>query len=229
MNRIDRLFGILTMLQSKKYVPAEKIAEKFGISIRTVYRDIKAIGEQGVPLGFEQGKGYYVMQGYFLPPVSFTTEEANALLLMEAMVGGFADLSIKKHYSSALGKVKTVLRHQQKEKLEFLDRNIKFHLPECFMPDYAYLSKIQAAIAGRTILEIAYENKEGIASRRRVEPIGLVFYAFAWHLIGWCHHRKDYRDFRVSRIKSMVSTDLPFLNESLMDLNDYVKLCPIDQ
>ena len=89
MNRIDRLFGILTLLQSKKYVPAEKIAERFGISVRTVYRDIKALGEQGIPVSFEQHRGYFIVQGYFLPPVSFSTEEANALLLVQSMVSGF--------------------------------------------------------------------------------------------------------------------------------------------
>lgn len=89
MNRIDRLFGILTLLQSKKHVTAEAIAERFGISVRTVYRDIKALGEQGIPVSFEPHKGYFVVQGYFLPPVSFTSEEANALLLMEAVVKGF--------------------------------------------------------------------------------------------------------------------------------------------
>ena len=80
MNRVDRLFGILTLLQSKKFVPAETIAAKFGISIRTVYRDVKALCEQGIPVSFEQGKGYFVAQGYFSSPVAFSSEEANALL-----------------------------------------------------------------------------------------------------------------------------------------------------
>src|SRR5436309_3414683 len=117
MNRIDRLFGILTLLQSKKFVPAEKISEKFRISIRTVYRDVKALGDQGIPVSFEQGKGYFVVQGYFLPPVSFSSEEANALLLMESIVFGFADKSIRNHYSNALNKIKSVLKSAQKEKL----------------------------------------------------------------------------------------------------------------
>ena len=125
MNRIDRLFGILTLLQSKKYATAEKIAEKFNISVRTVYRDIKALAEQGIPVSFEQPKGYFIVQGYFLPPVAFTSEEANALLLMESLVYGFADKSIQMHYSNALNKIKSVLRNSQKEKLEILNNNIK--------------------------------------------------------------------------------------------------------
>ena len=101
MNRIDRLFGILVLLQSKKYVTAEAIGEKFGISVRTVYRDVKALGEQGIPVSFEQHRGYFIVQGYFLPPVSFSFEEASALLLMENLVYGFADRSVHKNYSSS--------------------------------------------------------------------------------------------------------------------------------
>jgi predicted DNA-binding transcriptional regulator YafY len=104
MNRVDRLFGILTLLQSKKYVPAEKIADKFNISVRTVYRDVKALCEQGIPVSFEPSKGYFVVQGYFLPPVSFTSDEANALLLMEAVAYGFGDRSTQAHYSTALNR-----------------------------------------------------------------------------------------------------------------------------
>lgn len=116
MNRIDRLFGILTLLQSKKYISADNIAERFNMSVRTVYRDVKALQEQGIPVGFEQHKGYFLVQGYFLPPVSFNMEEANALLLVESLVDGFADLSIRNHYSSALTKVKAVLKSAQKRK-----------------------------------------------------------------------------------------------------------------
>ena len=120
MNRIDRLFGILILLQSKKYTSAERIAEQYGISIRTVYRDIKALGEQGIPLSFEPNKGYFIVQGYFLPPISFNSDEANALLLMERFLAGFADKSILNHYTAALNKVKSILKTAQKDKLETL-------------------------------------------------------------------------------------------------------------
>ncbi|MFB9863517.1 helix-turn-helix transcriptional regulator [Rufibacter immobilis] len=227
MNRVDRLFGILTLLQSKKYVTAEKIAEAFGISVRTVYRDVKALGEQGVPVGFEPHKGYFVVQGYFLPPVSFTSEEANALLLMEAMVFGFTDKSIHTHYASALSKVKAVLRTTQKEKLDFLNNHIKLQMPACFNNDYEYLALIQEAIINTSILEIGYKNKNEEVSKRQLEPIGLIFYAFSWHLIGWCHHRQDYRDFKVSRILTIKNTGLPFLKTDHMAINDYMQHLPV--
>ncbi|GAB3817940.1 HTH domain-containing protein [Pontibacter rugosus] len=179
MNRVDRLFGILILLQSKKYVTAEKIAEKFGISVRTVYRDMKALGEQGVLMSFEQPKGYFIVQGYFLPPVSFTSEEANALLLMETLVYGFADRSIQNHYSDALNKVRGVLRNQQREKLELLQSNIRLQIPACFDTSYEYLSVLQDAISVKTLIELDYKSSKEEISKRQVEPIGLIFYAFS--------------------------------------------------
>lgn len=228
MNRIDRLFGILILLQSKKYVTAEKIANKFHISVRTVYRDIKALAEQGIPVSFEQHKGYFVVQGYFLPPVAFSSDEANALLLMETMAYGFADKSIRTHYSSALNKVKAVLRNSQKEKLEFLNNNIKLQLHASINHDFDYLSILQMAISSKLIIEIEYKKSNDETSLRQVESIGLVFYAFNWHLIAWCHQRQDYRDFRVSRILKVKNTDMPFRKSDHIELNDYMKMLPVN-
>jgi predicted DNA-binding transcriptional regulator YafY len=228
MNRIDRLFGIVTLLQSKKYITAEAIAERFAISVRTVYRDIKALVEQGIPVSFEQHRGYFIVQGYFVPPVSFSSEEANALLLMESLVQGFADRSISRHYSSALNKIKAVLRTSQKESLEHLDNNIKLQLPSCFINDTDYLSLLQSAISGRTVVELEYKNNKSEVSKRQVEPIGLVFYAFSWHLIAWCHLRQGYRDFKLVRILKVKSTGEPFTQKEHLQLGDYMKQLPVE-
>lgn len=221
MNRIDRLMAIVTTLQSKKYVSAESIADKYEISIRTVYRDIKALAELGIPVGFENQKGYFVVPGYFLPPVAFSIEEANALLLMESVTIGFADKSIRKHYSSALNKVKSVLRTSQKENIEMLTENIRLQVPQRLNNDFEYLSSIQNAIISKSIIEIAYVNNKEETSRRQVEAIGLVFYAFSWHMIAWCHLREDYRDFKVTNIRSIQDTGQPFRKKNHIRLNDY--------
>ncbi len=227
MNRIDRLLGILTFLQSKKYVPAEKIADKFEISVRTVYRDIKALCEQGIPVSFEQNKGYFVVQGYFLPPVSFTSDEANAFLLMETMVHGFADKSIQTHYSNGLNKIKSVLRHSQREKIEILGKNTRLQVPERLRNDFEYLSVLQQSIASAMIIELDYKNNNAEVSHRKVEPIGLIFYAFSWHLIGWCHKRGEYRDFKVPRILKVTITEAPFTKKDHMELNEYMSQLPV--
>ncbi|MEO7769114.1 MAG: YafY family protein [Ferruginibacter sp.] len=228
MNRIDRLFGILTLLQSKKFVTTEKIAEKFCISVRTVYRDVKALTEQGIPVSFEPSKGYFIVPGFFLPPVAFTSEEANAILLMESVVCAFTDKSIQTHYSNALNKIKNVLRHSQKEKLEILTGNIRMQLPPCFSNDYEYLSMLQHTISAKTVIEFDYKNNLEEVSRRKAEPIGLIFYALNWHLIAWCYLRNDYRDFRVSRILKISDTQIPFQKTDHIEVNTFMKSLPVN-
>ncbi|MEO6231388.1 MAG: YafY family protein [Ferruginibacter sp.] len=228
MNRIDRLFGILTQLQSKKYIPAEKIAARFKISTRTVYRDIKALNEQGIPVSFEQSRGYFIVNGFFIPPVAFNSDEANALLLMESVVHAFTDKSIQTHYSSAIEKVKAVLRNAQKEKLEQLNQNIVLQLPACLRNDYEYLALLQQTISAQTIISIDYKNNKHEVSQRKAEPIGLIFYAMSWHLIAWCQLRNDYRDFKVSRILKVSDTGMPFGKTDHIDVNQYMKLLPVD-
>ena len=228
MNRIDRLFNILTLLQSKKYVTAEKIAEKFNLSIRTVYRDIKALGESGIPISFEPQRGYFIVQGYFLPPVAFSKEEANAFLLMQAIVAGFSDKSIQQHFTNGLNKIKAVMRPSEKEKIESLSKNIKLQIPDCFRFDFEYLSVLQNAIASCTSIELEYQNNKQEISKRLVEPIGLVFYAFHWHLIAWCCMRHEYRDFKVARILRLKNIAAAFTKTDHIELGDYMKKIPVD-
>lgn len=226
MNRVDRLFGIVTLLQSRKYVAGEQIAEKFDISVRTVYRDIKAIGEAGIPVSFNPNKGYFIVPGYFTPPVSFTLEEANSLLLSQTLIGGFGDKEVQEHFSSALTKVRSVLRQVEKEKVDILDQSIRMQLPARLSPEYSYLSDIQIAISNQQQIELTYGNLKGEDSKRVVEPIGLVFYAFSWHLIAYCHLRKEYRDFKLLRIKELKLTASEFRIKKHIALGEYT--LPVD-
>ncbi|NDC43367.1 MAG: YafY family transcriptional regulator [Chitinophagia bacterium] len=228
MNRIDRLLGILLLLQSKKYTTAERIADKYEISLRTVYRDLKALGEQGVPVGFEPGKGYFIVRDYFLPPVSFSTEEARALLLMETLTAAFADRGVGQLYSQALDKVRHVLQPGQREALEKLSEGMRMKVPDCVVNQAQFIPVLQEAITNRTIVQLHYKNNKEEISTREIEPIGLVFYSMFWHLIGWCHLRKDYRDFRILRIIDAANTGKPFTHTSHMPLDEYMKLLPIN-
>lgn len=223
MNRIDRLMGILTTLQSKRFVPAEHISNKFNISIRTVYRDVKALGEIGIPISFESNKGYFIVQGYFLPPVSFSTEEANALVLMETIADKFGDQSIKQHYDSALNKIKAILKGTQKDAVEHLHAQIKIYKHPLEKNDLKYLSEIQNAIINKTILEIQYQNNEQKKSKREVEPIGLTYYSMCWHMIAWCWKRGAYRDFKTPHILSLRSTGQLFMRKKHININEYIK------
>lgn len=231
MTRTDRLMGIVAFLQSKKQATVEAIAARYNISVRTVFRDLRAMAEIGVPISFEAGKGYSIANGYFLPPVSLSMEEANALALMEPIVLRFADRSIQQHFETALAKIKLVLSRGQREMLEQTQAQTSHFLPEIYehlLPDTHYLSTIQNAINQQTILRIEYENINDELSSRELEPIGLTFYSLNWHLIAWCHLRGDYRDFRISRIRNLQASLMPFRKTEHLSLQEYLQEKELD-
>ena len=124
MNRIDRLSAILIQLQSRRLVKAQQIADKFSISLRTVYRDVHALQEAGVPVIGEAGTGYSLMEGYKLPPVMFNADEATALLTAAKLMQSKTDASSSRYYTSALDKIKAVLRLAEKDHIEEIDEHI---------------------------------------------------------------------------------------------------------
>jgi len=227
MNRIDRLTAILIQLQSQKIVKAEEIADRFEISTRTVYRDVKALMEAGVPIGSEAGTGYFIVDGYHLPPVMFTQDEAGALLLAGKLVEKMTDKSIKQAYTSALLKIKSVLHSEEKDRMEQLDSNVQVFLrgrpkdgPTTEFPDH-FLTAIQRAVATRKVLKIMYTNSAGENTKREIEPLGVSYYSMAWHLIGWCRLRKEYRDFRSDRIRDLTETGQSFEGQSHITMQEY--------
>lgn len=123
--RLAKLTAILTQLQSKRIVTARNIAEKHNVSIRTVYRDIRTLEKSGIPIVTEEGKGYTIMEGYKLPPVMFTEEEANALIMSEHLILKNKDKSLSDQYQNTITKIKSILRLSQKEKNELLDQRIQ--------------------------------------------------------------------------------------------------------
>jgi predicted DNA-binding transcriptional regulator YafY len=227
MNRTDRLSAILIQLQSKRVVKAQEVADRFDISLRTVYRDIRALEEAGVPICAEAGLGYYLMDHYHLPPVMFTNEEASALLFGEKLIEKMSDEKIKKDFCSALFKIKAILKPGEKDHLEKLyDRIAVFNMntmSERF--SQLYLNEIQQALVNKQVLEIQYGSKYSEeAMCRKVEPIGLCNYSSRWHLFAWCQLRQDYRDFRLDRIISLRPTNEYFKGKQHPSIKEYMQL-----
>lgn len=211
MNRIDRVSAILIQLQSKRIVKAQDIAERFKISLRTVYRDIKALEEAGIPLSGEAGVGYSIMEGYRLPPVMFTKEEATAFLTAGKMVEKFTDSSTRSSYESALFKIKAVLKYSEKDYVEDLESHIAV-IKNPYLPassnEHIHLQTILDHIATRTIIDIGYyANHSQQYSNRLVEPIGIFYLGNNWYMIAYCQLRKDYRHFRTDRISYITATN----------------------
>lgn len=214
MNRIDRLSAILIQLQSKKVVTAQQIADRFDISLRTVYRDIRALEAAGVPLGAEAGVGYFIMEGYNLPPVKFSKEEAGALFMAAKLAEQQTDKSIRKSLEDALIKIRSALKLDEKEFLESIENHIEVLPPpiqsDTRFPDH-YLSDIQTALANRRVINFDYYSPYSASNTNRdVEPLSLCFYSRHWHLIGYCKLRKALRDFRSDRIMKLKITSHTF-------------------
>lgn len=227
MNRLDRLTSILIQLQTKKIVRAEEIATRFEISLRTVYRDVKSLMEAGVPIGSEAGKGYFIVDGYHLPPVMFTQDEASSMLLAGKLVDKMADKSVRSAYESAMLKIRAVLNESEKDHLQNLDSHIEVFLRSRYevkekpgFPDH-FMTEIQRAVGKRQVLKIDYSNNEDELTTREVEPIGIFYYSTAWHLIGWCRLRNGYRDFRADRIKNLENKGEVFEGRNQISLKEY--------
>lgn len=201
MNRIDRLLALILYLQSRRTCTAEAMAEHFGLSVRTIYRDIAALGEAGVPILAEAGIGYSLMKGYLLPPVNFSEQEAYALSTGVMLAQRMTTHSYNEKMQSALDKIKAVLPNEAKHRLELLAKGMA--TPQTEHPQQADLSVLQQAIARQQLLTFDYQNASQTHSQREVEAAGLVFYLGRWHLIAWCRLRQDYRDFRTDRIHNL--------------------------
>ena len=224
MNRIDRLTAILIHLQTKRVIRAQELADRFSISLRTVYRDIRSLEEAGVPIGAEAGVGYF-LEGYHLPPVMFTNAEASALLFGAKLIERWADASVNSEFESALYKIKSVLKRTDQEHLDDLDAYVNVHKPRN-APDYSdgLLTEIQQAIVRQHVLQFTYHSAYSEeTTRREVEPLGLFHYGQAWHLIAFCRIRSDYRDFRVDRIKDIANTGQRFSRQDRLSLQEYLK------
>jgi predicted DNA-binding transcriptional regulator YafY len=211
MNRIDRLSAILIQLQSHRLIKAQRIADKFSISLRTVYRDVHALQEAGVPVIGEAGTGYSLMEGYKLPPIMFNADEASALLTAAKLMQSKTDATSSKHYGSALDKIKAVLRLSEKDHIEEIDEHIAVvkHPSIQFQPPAElYLQPILKAIAKANVAEIIYASLEREEkTKRKIEPVGIYNLGNYWHLIAFCRLRNDYRNFRTDRIEKFVCTD----------------------
>lgn len=217
MNRIDRVTAILIQLQSKRVVKAQEIADRFGISLRTVYRDVKTLEEAGIPVIGEAGIGYSIMEGYRLPPVMFTQEEAAAMLTAEKLVEKLTDASTRDVYQAAMFKIRSVLRLAERDHMENLEQHIEVVESPYFSnhkTETAYLQQILKGIAGKSVLNIDYFAEHSQQkTNRNIEPVGIFFKGRYWYLIGWCCLRNDYRTFRADHIKYLSVTAIQFNKE----------------
>ncbi|MGE7865814.1 helix-turn-helix transcriptional regulator [Bacillus paramycoides] len=228
MNRMDRLLAILIELQRKQTVTAQSLAEKFETSKRTIYRDMDALSESGVPIFSMPGHGYSLMDGYFLPPIKLTPEEAVTLLLGGDYIEKTFASSFSVHAKSAKEKLEVVLPTDQQKKIEELRGTFRFLSPifSHQQPEREKLENLffllQESIQKEQAISFSYlKPRETTKIRRTVHPYGLVNISGIWYIVAHCLLRKQIRNFRLDRMDELQQEQAFFTKPEDFSLQDY--------
>ncbi|MCP2028205.1 putative DNA-binding transcriptional regulator YafY [Flavobacterium sp. HSC-32F16] len=216
--RFDRIVAILIQLQSKKIVKAQELADRFDCSLRTIYRDIRTLEASGVPIYSEAGVGYALMEGYRLPPVMFTREEVSSFIAAEKLMQKFTDPSLGSHYASAMYKLKSVLRSTDKDWVSNIESRVVMQMQttEPMFNDNSpnTLAVLFEGIAEKKQILLSYKTfDKDETTQRNIEPVGVFHDHNNWYFLGYCHLRKDYRQFRTDRILGIKKTECDFTIE----------------
>lgn len=204
MKRFDRLASILLLLHTRRVVRGQDLADRFGVSVRTIYRDVRALETAGLPLYGSPGVGYSLVEGYRLAPVAFTREEATALLAAEKLAARLTDPDTARHATSAMDKVRSVLPPVDRDHLEEASPLVEVLAPDSTPqtvdapPVYRDLL---AAVAARRVVRLRYRSGDGEVRPRDVEPIGLYFQR-RWYLAAFCRLRDGVRTFRLDGVEA---------------------------
>ncbi|MCH9682780.1 MAG: YafY family transcriptional regulator [Deltaproteobacteria bacterium] len=221
MRRADRLFQIVQILQHRRVTTAARIAERLQVSERTVYRDIRDLSLSGVPIMGEAGVGYRLGKDFELPPLMFTVDEIQALVLGARMVESWADDALQRAAQSVLEKVEAALPEAERPRVHNTSLfSVAFHVPEQVRE---HLGHLRGAIDQRHPVHMLYRDRGGQESERTVRPLGLYYWGSTWTLGAWCELRTDFRNFRLDRMSSIEIRETTFELKSPVTLADYVQ------
>ncbi|MCP3138023.1 helix-turn-helix transcriptional regulator [Pyxidicoccus xibeiensis] len=246
MRRADRLFQVVQLMQRQRLVKAAQLARKLGVSERTVYRDVSDLARSGVPIHGEAGVGYTLDRGYTMPPLAFSEEELEALVLGARMVQAGADPALARAADSALTKIAAALPISRRDELaapalmvplggsdarrpgapgptraEGLPRGCPTAGPDVRAPA---LHGLRRAVRERRKVRFRYDSLDGETSLRTVWPLGLTFWGRVWSLAAWCELRDDFRTFRVDRVDGLETLDEPYPLVAGRTLEDFLRL-----
>ncbi len=216
MNKTDRLLAIVLKLQSSGGMRAEDLAAFFETSKRTIYRDIQALSEAGVPVVATPGQGYALVEGYFLPPLSFSSDEAIMLLLGAEYLAQNFDDRYRDGAKAAALKIEGVLPQNLAKEVGYLKGSFRMVTQPIENPDL--LKELRRAVLERKTIKFRYHGRAAepgheTATEREVDPYGLIFVEGIWYLPGFDHLRQDVRNFRLDRVENLVFTDNTFTRQ----------------
>ena len=221
MRRADRLFQIVQLIRGRRLTTAAFLAQRLEVSERTVYRDVADLQHQGVPIEGEAGVGYRLGDGFELPPLMFTQDEAAALVAAARLAQSWVDPAMARNVESGLGKILSVLPPAARVSAEA----IALYAPAMALDDATrtQLQTLREAVQSRQKLLLAYRDVGGDASKRTVRPLGCFYWGKVWTLSAWCELREDFRGFRVDRMDTVEVLTERFRDEPGKTLADLLR------
>jgi predicted DNA-binding transcriptional regulator YafY len=223
MRRADRLFLIIHALRGRRTaLQARSLAETLGVSLRTVYRDVADLQLSGVPIEGEAGVGYVLRKGADIPPLMFTAEELESLVVGTRFVRAFAGERLATGAQAALMKIEAVLPPELRERAARTRIYAPVWRDEVKLAFAARIDRLHAAIEAQHVLRLVYRDEAGQASTREVEPLCLAFWGGKWTLGSWCRLRSAFRNFRPDRIDRLDETGECFATGKGRDLDAYL-------
>lgn len=221
MRRADRLFQIVQILRNKRLVTAKMLAERLEVSERTIYRDIQDLSLSGVPVEGEAGVGYRLRHALDIPPIMFSADEIEALVVGARMAKTWAGTELGHSAQSALEKITALIPAELRAKVE---ESKLFSLRFSRREDIDInLDICRKAIGDKRFLQMSYCRADGEQSLRRIRPLGLYFWGNVWTLVGWCELRNDFRNFRLDRMQSLRTGEATFSDIEGQNLEDFIK------
>lgn len=219
MRRADRLFQIVSVLRRRRTATtATHLAERLGVSERTIYRDVRDLILAGTPIDGEAGVGYRIRPGYDLPPLMFDRDEIQAIVLGARIVRQFGDPALARASDAILGKVAAIVPKD----LAPLVAETRLFVPSTIGagPAADALTLAREAVNARRKLVLSYAKADGAATSRTVRPLGIFFWGRTWTLAAWCELRQDFRNFRLDRVAASTILDERFEDEPGRTLRD---------
>ena len=220
MRRADRLFQLAQLLRVRRQATGQDLADELGVSLRTVYRDIRDLEGSGVPIRGEAGVGYRLDRGFELPPLTFSQAELEGLVLGARMVSTWADPELASAVKGAMTKIEAALPDALRRVV--LDTALfapSFPRSEDMSRD---VDRMRHAISDRRLIHFAYTRADGDETERSVRPLGLYFWGRKWTLAAWCELRSDYRSFRPDRMHGVRTLDQRFDPDDGIDLAGFL-------
>jgi len=221
MRRADRLFRIVQYLRGRRLTTAALLAGRLGVSLRTVYRDVRDLSLSGVPIEGEAGVGYRLKAGFDVPPLMFTLNEIEALAIGARMVEAWGGPVLAESARTAIEKIVAALPAERRLAVE----QTRLYAPGFHVDGKAMhqLEAVRAAIGGRRVLRLDYRDAGGKPSAREIWPLALYFWGGAWTIGAWCESRDDFRNFRVDRVSTLETLARRYPDQPGRRLADFLR------